>query len=143
MIRAQVRKFTSLRVRLIAPRDEVYDAGTSAALTTNVSARSTIRASARRLRNGQVLRLAGRVLGGHIPPAGMHIALYGFSPTKKQWLPVRTTVTVDPRGAWTALYRFTATRRRATYRFRVRIPEGLSFPFSTGYSRPVTVRVRP
>ena len=73
----------------------------------------------------------------------MPIALYGYSPSKKRWLPVRTTVQVDPRGNWTALYRFTATSVNATYRFRVRIAERATFPFATGYSRTVKVRVRP
>ena len=117
--------------------------GTSATLTTNVAARSTIRADRTRLRNGEVVRLSGRVQGGHIPSGGMQIALYGFSPSKRRWLPVRTTVRVDPRGNWASVYRFTSTGVRATYRFRVRIAERATFPFSTGYSRTVRVTVRP
>ncbi len=143
LISVRVRKFTSLRVRLVAPRDETFDTGTSSTLVTHVTARSTIRATPRSLRNGQIVRLAGRVQGGHVPAAGMQIALYGYSPSKKRWLPVRTTVKVDPRGNWTALYRFTATGAKATYRFRVRIAGRATFPFATGYSRTVRVVVRP
>lgn len=143
LVSARVRKFTSLRVRLVAQRDEMFETGTSAALITHVSARSTIRARPRTLRNGQVLRLSGRVQGGHVPAGGMQIALYGHSPAKRRWLPVRTTVQVDPRGRWTALYRFTSTTAGATYRFRVRIAERATFPFATGYSRTVKVAVRP
>ena len=143
MIRAAVRKFTSLRIRLIAPRDEGFAEGVSQTLTTHVAARSSIKADRRALQNGDVLRLSGRVQGGHLPASGMEIALYGFSPSKKRWLPVRTTVRVDPRGNWAAVYRFTATGVKATYKFRVRIAERATFPFSTGYSRTVKVVVRP
>ena len=142
-LHSQVRKFTSLRVRLVAPRDERYETADSRVLVTNVSARVDDSRHVTDLRNGQVLRLSGRVLGGHVPPSGMQIALYGFSPTKRQWIPVRTTVKVDPTGSWAALYRFTATRSRATFRFRVRIAERANFPFSTGYSRALSVSVRP
>lgn len=143
VIRATIRKFTSLRIRLVAPHDEAFADGMSQTLTTHVAARSTITADHRQLRNGDVLRLTGRVQGGNIPAAGMQIALYGFSPSKRRWLPVRTTVQVDPRGNWAAVYRFTATGVKAAYRFRVRIAERATFPFATGYSRTVSVTVRP
>ena len=81
-----------------------------------------------RLRNGQVLRLSGRVLGGHVPPSGMQIALYGFSPIKRSGFRCGRRSRSIRAATWAALYRFTATRSRATYRFRVRIAEACELP---------------
>ena len=138
-----VRKFTSLRIRLVKQRDERYDTGTSNTLVTRVAAVSTIRATPHTLRNGEVVVFRGRLMGGWVPRSGLRIALYGFSPAKRQWLPVRTTVLADGHGRWRARYRFTATRTTVTYRFRVRIPARPDYPFAPGWSRRVAVGVRP
>ena len=144
MIRAAVRKFTSLRIRLIAPRDEGFAEGVSTD-ADDPRRRALVDQGRQTRHSGTVTCYVSRGASKAVTsrPCGMEIALYGFSPSKKRWLPVRTTVKVDPRGNWAAVYRFTATGVKATYKFRVRIAERATFPFATGYSRTVKVIVRP
>ncbi len=138
-----MRKFTSLRIRLVKPREETYEAAESNTLVTQVAAVSTIHATPRRLHNGQIVVFRGRLMGGSVPKTGLTLSLYGFSPTKREWLPVRTTVHTDALGHWVARYRFTATRTSVTYRFRMRIPARPDYPFATGWSRRIAVGVTP
>ena len=44
-------------------------------------------------------------------------------------------------GSWSYDYRFDGTRGRQTYRFRAKVPPETGYPFATGRSRVVRVRV--
>ena len=52
------------------------------------------------------------------------------------------TIRSDDAGQWSVRYRFRRTSGVQRYRFRARLPAEGSYPFVTGVSRVVTVRVR-
>jgi hypothetical protein len=91
------------------------------------------------LRNGQAVRLRGRLLGGPIPPGGKLIDLQAFY--RRSW---RTFATLrsDRHGRWRFRYRFRATRGVVTYRFRARVHREAAYPYELGHSRVVRVTVR-
>ena len=64
---------------------------------------------------------------------------------RKAWAnikPMPRRVNVPAFSPFLYRYRFTSTRGTVRYRFRARVPREAGFPFSTGVSRFVYVRVR-
>jgi hypothetical protein len=104
-----------------------------------VRARSTIRPSRRTFVNGETMRLRGRLRGGSIPPEGKLVELQVL--LRGKWRTFATT-RATRRGRWRYDYRFDGTRGRQTYRFRARVPREATYPYETGVSRVVKVRVR-
>ena len=141
-IRAAIPRGPSRGLRVVAQPDERSVGATSRVLHVSVAARATIRVARRVLRNGDAARFSGRILGGYLPAGGRELELQGYNPLRGRWQPVRTSgLRSGPRGAWHAVYRFTATRGTVRYRFRLRIPPRPDHPFANGYSRAVTVVV--
>jgi hypothetical protein len=119
--------------------------GTSVMLPTQgevsvlTSAASTLRASPRRLRNGQSVRFSGRLQALPTPPAGKLVELQVV--LSGRWQTFRTTRT-GPGGTWAIRYRFRRTCGLLRYRFRARLPAEAGYAFQTGHTRPLEVRVR-
>jgi hypothetical protein len=87
---------------------------------------------------GRGVRFAGRLRGGHIPRAGKIVevqALVGAG-----W---RTFATVrsDRRGRVRHTHRFAPTSAGRTFYFRLRVRRETAYPYETGTSRAVAVRV--
>jgi hypothetical protein len=109
-----------------------------------VKATSTIRALAAKARNGQWVRFAGRVLGGHLPAGGYPLTLEGYNPIKKKWIPVASRgLKADAKtGKWRASYHFTATTGTVTYKFRLSMPGGVvGAPWEAATTGTVKVQV--
>lgn len=104
-----------------------------------VRARSTIRPSRRTFVNGETMRLRGRLRGGSVPPEGKLVELQVL--LRGKWRTFATT-RATRRGRWRYDYRFDGTRGRQTYRFRARVPREATYPYESGLSRVVKVRVR-
>lgn len=104
-----------------------------------VRARSTIRPNRRAFVNGEVMQLRGRLRGRHIPPEGKLVELQVL--LRGKWRTFATT-RADVRGFWRYDYRFDGTRGAQTYRFRVRVPREATYPYESGVSPIVKVRVR-
>ncbi|HEV2075250.1 MAG TPA: hypothetical protein VGR10_03345 [Thermoleophilaceae bacterium] len=104
----------------------------------SVRARSSLRVSRHRVRNGDRVRFKGRLLGGRVPARGKLVQLQARY--RNRW---RTFALVrsNRRGAWRYPYRFGGTRGRFTYPFRVRIPRERGYPYAVGHSRTVRVTV--
>jgi hypothetical protein len=104
-----------------------------------VPAESKLRVSRRRVLNGQAVTFTGRLRGLPVPAGGklveLQVRLSG------RWQTFRTTRS-DPYGQWAIHYRFKRTRGVQRFRFRARLPREAGYPFETGASRPLTVRVR-
>jgi hypothetical protein len=104
-----------------------------------VPAASTIQARPRRVRNGQAVHFVGRLRSLPPPAAGklmeLQVVLSG------EWQTFRTTLT-DAQGGWRVPYRFRRTCGLTRYRFRARLPAEAGYPFETGLTRPIEVRVR-
>jgi hypothetical protein len=101
-------------------------------------ARARLRARPRSARAGGIVRFAGRLLGGHVPRAGKLVELQAR--VRAGW---RTFATVrsDRRGRVRHSHRFSAGSAGHTYRFRLRVRREAAYPFETGTSRAVAVRV--
>lgn len=125
----------SVRVRFAG--DERHRPATSGAALA-VRARSSIRVSRRKVRNGGRVRFRGRLLGGQVPRDGKLLQLEAFY--RDRW---RTfaVVRTSPRGRWRYVYRFEATTGRVRYPFRVRVPRERQYPYAVGHSRVVRVTV--
>jgi hypothetical protein len=122
---------------LHAATPTVLPAGAEVSLT--VPAATTARVRPRRLRNGRSVTFSGRLRGRPVPPSGKLVELQVRFPTG--WQTFRT-IRTDADGNWAARYRFTRTRGSVRYRFRARMPREAGYPFDTGVSRSVSVRVR-
>ena len=103
------------------------------------SAASTIRATPRRLRNGQTVRFAGKVRSLPTPPAGKLVELQVV--LSGRWQTFRTTRTGSD-GSWSIRYAFRRTCGLLRYRFRARLPAEAGYAFQTGKTKRVSVRVR-
>lgn len=108
-------------------------------LALNVRAQTTIRPNRRRFVNGEAVRFRGALTTGRIPGAGKLVELQVRS--RGRWRTFATTRS-GPKGTWRYEYRFDGTKGRVSYRFRARVPREAGYPFVTGDSRSVSVRVR-
>jgi hypothetical protein len=113
--------------------------GDNAPVELQVPASSTMRASRRLVVTGEYVTFSGTLKGGWIPPAGTLVELQVYN--RGTW---RTFA--QPRasrnGRWRYQYRFETVRGSATFRFRARIRRQAEYPFVTGHSRPIRIRVR-
>jgi 5-hydroxyisourate hydrolase-like protein (transthyretin family) len=94
----------------------------------------------RAVRNGERVRLRGRVRGGALPPKGKLVELQALE--GGDWRTFASLRT-DERGRFATRYRFQRTFTARTYRFRARARAEARFPFVLGVSRSATVRVTP
>lgn len=109
-------------------------------VTVRVPAATTIKVDRRRARNRQKVTFSGRLRGLPIPTGGKLVDLQAFY--RGRW---RTFATprANGKGAWRFKYRFGATRRPTTYRFRAVIRREAVYPYEEGLSALVSVRVVP
>jgi hypothetical protein len=110
----------------------------NAEVTVAVPAATSARVRPRHLRNGHAVTFSGR-LRGMPPPGGKLVELQVRFPNGWQTF---KTIRTDAAGRWSARYRFTRTRGTVRYRFRARLPQEAGYPFETGLSHSVSVRVR-
>jgi len=111
----------------------------AAQLTTKVNAAARLKVDRRRLRNGQTVQFAGRLLGKPIPSTGKLVALQ--AKVGREW---RTFATprANAKGAFKHRYRFTATTGLRRYEFRAVVAREAAYPYEKGLSRIVKVIVR-
>jgi hypothetical protein len=108
-------------------------------LNLNVRAKTSMRPNHRRRVNGESVRFHGRIKTGRIPQAGKIVEVQVW--VRGRWRTFATT-RAGQRGLWSYDYRFDGTRGNQTYRFRARVPRETGYPFATGRSGVVRVRVR-
>ncbi|MEA2361245.1 MAG: hypothetical protein QOD71_390 [Thermoleophilaceae bacterium] len=123
----------------------VLYAGTSTRLPSQrevallVPAASTIATRPRRVLNGQAVTFVGRLRSLPIPAAGKLVELQVV--LSDRWQTFRT-VRTDASGIWRVRYRFRRSCGLLRYRFRARLPAESGYPFESGHTRPIGVRVR-
>ena len=110
-----------------------------AQLVTKVRAAARLKASRRRLRNGQTVRFTGRLLGRPVPSGGKLVALQ--AKVGSRW---RTFATprANAKGLFRHRYRFTSTTGLRRYAFRAVIAREVAYPYERGVSRTLRVIVR-
>ncbi len=113
--------------------------GATTDVELHVRATSTLRVSRHSVVNGEGVTFRGRVLGWEHMTGSKLVQLQAYA--RGAWLTFATPRASARSGLWTLPYRFAATRGHVRYRFRVRVPKEASFPFDTGTSRRISVRV--
>lgn len=104
-----------------------------------VAAATTIAVDRKRARNGQRVTFSGRLRGLPVPTGGKVIDLQAYY--RGRWRTFGTPRS-NSRGAWRLRYRFEATHRTTSYRFRAVVKREAAYPYEEGRSGIVTVRVR-
>jgi hypothetical protein len=104
-----------------------------------VPAASTIASRPRRVRNGQAVSFAGSLRSLPLPAAGKLVELQVV--LSGRWQTFRT-VRTDGDGRWRVRYRFRRSCGFILYRFRARLPAEAGYPFESGHTRAIRVRVR-
>lgn len=112
--------------------------GRIADVRLRVRAKLSIRADARKVRNGDYVTLDGRLRGGRIPPGGALLELRVFS--RGVWRPFATPRT-DRKGKWVYPYRFETVTGNAKFRFRAVLRKQATYPF-TARSKAIAVKVK-
>ena len=109
------------------------------AITMRVPGRTSLGVTRSRVLNGEAVTFRGRLRSLPPPPGGklveLQVRLSG------RWQTFRT-IRTDEAGRWAIQYRFRRTRGIQRYRFRARLPHEANYPFVSGGSRSLTVRVR-
>lgn len=113
--------------------------GATRVVGLNVRAKTSVRPNRRSFVNGESVRFRGAIATGRIPKAGKLVELQVL--VRGRWRTFATTRS-GPKGTWRYDYRFDGTKGRVTFRFRARVPREAGYPFVTGDSRIVKVRVR-
>ena len=108
-------------------------------LLIGVRSKSTLRTSAKSLRNGQTLRFSGRLKSRPVPRAGVVIDLQAQVGSRWQSF---STVRTNASGAWKSKYTFRSTTGLQTYTFRARVRGDSGYPYLPSNTSRVKVRVR-
>jgi hypothetical protein len=120
----------------------IYRVGSGAVVgrsVIHVRPRVSVKAKRRSLRNGQVLKLTGRVSGGPIPRRGLIVNMQAV--VGGRWRGFGDPFHTTSKGTFTFRYRFTRTGGVQHYKLRVRIPSQNGYPYATGTSKRLTVKV--
>lgn len=130
------------------PRREVqfrYDGtetvrAASSYVTLRVRASTTLRPNRRSVVNGEDVVFRGRLAGKPLPTGSKLVQLQAY--TRGRWATFANPRANPKTGLWSYRYRFSATRGTVRYRIRAVVPKDGTYPFDTGRSRVVGVRVR-
>jgi hypothetical protein len=104
----------------------------------NVRAPVRFKGSRRSLRDGETLVLSGRLPGRPLPSRGVLVELQGRR--EGGWQTFGTTRS-GRRGRFSFGYTFTRTTGVQAYALRARVPRQAAYPYASGASRHVRVRV--
>jgi hypothetical protein len=112
----------------------------NAYLTLRARADATLRVSTRRPRVGRAFTISGQLKG--VSRGGVPVIVQGRPRGARRFTTFADT-TSSSQGRFKVRYRFRdAASRGRSFVFRARIRPGPRFPYTTGYSRTVTVRAR-
>lgn len=132
----------SRQISVLFAGDGGLDAASRPSLDLRVRSGVVLRAAPLSLRNGQVVRLSGRVRtrGAPVPRRGKLVAIQYLEAATHRWRPVLVTRS-DHGGRFRARYRFRYVSGTASIRLRATALPEERWPYAPGSSRPVTVHV--
>jgi hypothetical protein len=107
-------------------------------VSVRVRAGVRLRPSRRSLRNGEVVRLRGRLRGGPVPRG----AVVELQARRGSGWQTFATTKAGRSGRFSHPYRFTRTTGFQRYVMRARVPRQPGYPYEPGASRPVAISVR-
>ena len=134
-------KAGSSRRITVSYRAYTLDAAASATSDVTLQTRAGVRltVSPRRVSPRGAIRFTGRLLGGP-GRAGTQVVIYALGGSRSR-IPV-ATVRADSRGRFRYRYRFSNSAPGTTYRFQATLHAQRSYPYATGHSRTVAVRIK-
>jgi hypothetical protein len=140
--RLKLRGGPSRRITVSYTGEVGLDGARRTALALRVRGGVVLHAAPRSLRTGQVVQLSGRVrtLGAPVPRRGKLLAIQYYEAASRRWRPV-LFVRSDHSGHFRARYRFRYVSGTARIRLRAAALAEERWPYATGASRPLTVRV--
>ena len=118
---------------------ESVDYAQTSDVDLQVTAAAKLGVSKRSVRNRSAITFRGTLLGA---PAGSRKVIEMQAKVGRKWQTF-DTARAGRGGRFALRYRFTRTTSTRTYTFRARIRTETGFPYLTGYSNRVNVRVRP
>ena len=129
------------RQLLVTYRSHVGDPTPVAMRALALKVRAGVRLVVRpgHVRNGQAITFHGSLMGRPIPPSGKLIDMQ--VKVGRRWQTFATTRARGRRASFVYRYRFTRTNARITYRFRALARAESAYPYATGASATVKVRV--
>lgn len=130
-----LRPGASRRVQFV---HHVADGAIVASVVVRVRAAVSLGGSRRTLRNGQTLRMRGKLRARPFPPRGVIVEMQARRPGG--WQTFGTTRT-NRKGRFGYSYTFTRTQGVQRYELRARVPKQAVYPFESGSSRPLRVFV--
>jgi hypothetical protein len=132
----------SRRITVSFAGERALDPARRAALSLRVRGAAILKAAPRSLRNGQSVRLWGRVRtrGAPVPRRGKLVAIQYYESDSRLWRPVLVTRS-NHSGRFRASYRFRYITGTARIRLRAVALAEERWPYAPGASRPVFVRV--
>jgi hypothetical protein len=114
--------------------------GRNGDVTLRVKASTSLRPNHRTVINGEHVIFRGKLAGGWIPATGTLVELQVYS--RGSWRTFAQPRANATTGRWAYRHRFETVQGRASFRFRARVRRQPAYPYITGESRPVRVRVR-
>jgi hypothetical protein len=133
------RRGPARRIRFRYPGTSLIR-GRNADVRLRVNASTSIAASHQTVINGEYVTIHGHLRGGWIPAGGVLVELQVRA--RGQWRTFAQPRANAANGRWALRYRFETVRAAARFRFRARIRRQRGYPFTTGHSREIRVRVR-
>lgn len=100
----------------------------------------TPKADRKSLRNKQAVTFKGKIAGA---PAGVRKIVEFQALDGKKWRTFASTRVATKGGTFKYRYRFTRTSRTTKYQFRAIVRAEKGWPFVTGQTKPLNVKVRP
>lgn len=102
--------------------------------------RPTIEISPGKVRNGDTIRISGKVPGGRLAARRVVVVKAGSLGSAKMY-PFGETTT-NGKGEWHLKYTFAKTTRKTIYKMEAFVPRQDDFPWEAGHSKPALVEVR-
>jgi len=132
----------SRRITVAYPGDADLEPSRRPALALRVRGGISFRATPRKLRTGEVVRMGGRVrtLGAPLPRRGKLVAVQYYESAAHRWRPILVTRS-DHSGRFRARYRFRYISGSASIRLRAIALSEERWPYVPGASRSITVYV--
>lgn len=122
---------------LLAYRHDTFQVARS--VNYYAHAKPTLRVRPNKVRGRRRVRISGKLPGPNA--AGRVVILQASALHSKRWYTFHRA-TANGKGIFHSRYRFGATTRTTTYRLRAVIPRQAGYPWETGHSKPVRVKVR-
>jgi hypothetical protein len=137
-----IRGHSASRTLLVSYRSHANDAAPTALRRLRLGVRAPVGLSVRPrvVGNGDTITFRGRLLAGPLPSGGKLIDMQ--VKIGRVWRTFATTRARGRRGTFRHRYRFTRSYDPITYRFRALARADSAYPYATGASRTVRVRVR-